>query len=52
MATTVRTLQNFIGGEWAEATGETISRIVVPVASTQSPPTKFANVRTVVAMRG
>ena len=31
MATTVRTLQNFIGGEWAESTGENVRQIVSPV---------------------
>jgi acyl-CoA reductase-like NAD-dependent aldehyde dehydrogenase len=30
MATTVRTLQNFIGGEWVEATGEDSREIVSP----------------------
>jgi succinate-semialdehyde dehydrogenase/glutarate-semialdehyde dehydrogenase len=30
MAVTVRTLQNFIGGEWAEATGEAAREIVSP----------------------
>ena len=32
MATTVRTLQNFIGGDWAEATGEDSREIVSPVS--------------------
>jgi acyl-CoA reductase-like NAD-dependent aldehyde dehydrogenase len=32
MATTVRTLQNFIGGEWVEATGEAAREIVSPVS--------------------
>jgi succinate-semialdehyde dehydrogenase/glutarate-semialdehyde dehydrogenase len=31
MATTVRTLQNFIGGEWVESTGERAREIVSPV---------------------
>jgi acyl-CoA reductase-like NAD-dependent aldehyde dehydrogenase len=31
MATTVRTLQNFIGGDWAEATGDHAREIVSPV---------------------
>jgi succinate-semialdehyde dehydrogenase/glutarate-semialdehyde dehydrogenase len=31
MATTVRALQNFIGGEWVEATGEDSREIVSPV---------------------
>jgi acyl-CoA reductase-like NAD-dependent aldehyde dehydrogenase len=31
MATTVRTLQNFIGGEWVDATGESSREIVSPV---------------------
>ena len=31
MATTVRTLENFIGGDWAEATGEDVRQIVSPV---------------------
>jgi acyl-CoA reductase-like NAD-dependent aldehyde dehydrogenase len=31
VATTVRTLQNFIGGEWAESTGENVRQIVSPV---------------------
>lgn len=31
MATTVRTLQNFIGGDWTESTGETTRTIVSPV---------------------
>jgi acyl-CoA reductase-like NAD-dependent aldehyde dehydrogenase len=31
MATTVRTLQNFIGGDWAEPTGEDAREIVSPV---------------------
>jgi len=31
MATTVRTLQNFIGGDWAESTGEEVRQIVSPV---------------------
>ncbi len=31
MATTVRTLQNFIGGEWVESTGEHVREIVSPV---------------------
>jgi acyl-CoA reductase-like NAD-dependent aldehyde dehydrogenase len=31
MATTVRNLQNFIGGDWAESTGETVREIVSPV---------------------
>jgi acyl-CoA reductase-like NAD-dependent aldehyde dehydrogenase len=30
MATTVRTLQNFIGGDWAEATGDDAREIVSP----------------------
>ena len=53
MAVTVRTLDNFVGGKWVPAssdvvrkivspvTGETISRTLSLVASTQSPPTKF-----------
>jgi acyl-CoA reductase-like NAD-dependent aldehyde dehydrogenase len=32
MATTVRTLQNFIGGDWVEATGEDSREIVSPVS--------------------
>jgi succinate-semialdehyde dehydrogenase/glutarate-semialdehyde dehydrogenase len=32
MATTVRTLQNFIGGDWVEATGEDSVEIVSPVS--------------------
>jgi len=31
VATTVRTLQNFIGGAWAESTGENVRQIVSPV---------------------
>src|ERR687892_1713943 len=31
MATTVRTLQNFIAGDWVEATGESAREIVSPV---------------------
>ena len=31
MAVTVRTLQNFVGGEWVEATGESAREIVSPV---------------------
>ena len=31
MATTVRTLQNFIGGAWTESTGENVRQIVSPV---------------------
>jgi acyl-CoA reductase-like NAD-dependent aldehyde dehydrogenase len=31
MATTVRTLQNFIAGEWADSTGEHVREIVSPV---------------------
>ena len=31
MATTVRTLQNFIAGEWVESTGESVREIVSPV---------------------
>ena len=31
MATTVRTLQNFIGGAWAESTGDNVRQIVSPV---------------------
>src|SRR5918998_4834787 len=31
MAITVRTLQNFIGGDWAESTGATVRQIVSPV---------------------
>jgi acyl-CoA reductase-like NAD-dependent aldehyde dehydrogenase len=31
MATTVRTLQNFVGGEWSEPTGDSIREIVSPV---------------------
>jgi len=31
VATAVRTLQNFIGGEWAESTGENVRQIVSPV---------------------
>ena len=31
MATTVRTLQNFIAGDWAESTGEQVRQIVSPV---------------------
>ena len=31
MATTVRTLQNFVGGEWVEATGDDAREIVSPV---------------------
>jgi acyl-CoA reductase-like NAD-dependent aldehyde dehydrogenase len=31
MATTVRTLENFIGGDWVEATGESVREIVSPV---------------------
>jgi succinate-semialdehyde dehydrogenase/glutarate-semialdehyde dehydrogenase len=33
MATTVRTLQNFIGGDWVEATGEESREIVSPVSA-------------------
>jgi succinate-semialdehyde dehydrogenase/glutarate-semialdehyde dehydrogenase len=32
MATTVRTLQNFIGGEWVDATGDSACEIVSPVS--------------------
>jgi succinate-semialdehyde dehydrogenase/glutarate-semialdehyde dehydrogenase len=32
MATTVRTLQNFIGGDWVEATGDSAREIVSPVS--------------------
>ncbi|MGH2932723.1 MAG: aldehyde dehydrogenase family protein [Gaiellaceae bacterium] len=31
MATTVRTLKNFIGGAWAESTGDNVRQIVSPV---------------------
>lgn len=31
MATTVRTLRNFIGGDWTESTGERVRQIVSPV---------------------
>ena len=31
MATTVRTLENFIGGDWAEATSDDVRQIVSPV---------------------
>jgi succinate-semialdehyde dehydrogenase/glutarate-semialdehyde dehydrogenase len=31
LATTVRTLQNFVGGEWVEATGDSSREIVSPV---------------------
>ena len=31
VATTVRTLENFIGGDWAEATGDDARQIVSPV---------------------
>jgi acyl-CoA reductase-like NAD-dependent aldehyde dehydrogenase len=31
MATTVRTLQNFIGGDWVDSTGEQVREIVSPV---------------------
>jgi acyl-CoA reductase-like NAD-dependent aldehyde dehydrogenase len=31
VATTVRTLQNFIGGDWVESTGEHVRQIVSPV---------------------
>ncbi len=31
MATTTRVLQNFIGGEWTESTGDTVREIVSPV---------------------
>ena len=31
MAMTVRTLQNFVGGEWVESTGENVRAIVSPV---------------------
>ena len=31
MAITVRTLQNFVGGDWVEATGEEAREIVSPV---------------------
>jgi acyl-CoA reductase-like NAD-dependent aldehyde dehydrogenase len=31
VATTVRTLQNFIGGDWVESTGENVREIVSPV---------------------
>jgi succinate-semialdehyde dehydrogenase/glutarate-semialdehyde dehydrogenase len=31
VATTVRTLQNFIGGEWVESSGETAREIISPV---------------------
>jgi succinate-semialdehyde dehydrogenase/glutarate-semialdehyde dehydrogenase len=31
MATTVRTLRNFIGGDWVESTGERVREIVSPV---------------------
>ena len=31
MAVTVRTLQNFIGGDWVESTGTNVGRIVSPV---------------------
>jgi acyl-CoA reductase-like NAD-dependent aldehyde dehydrogenase len=31
MATTIRTLQNFIGGDWAESTGDNVRQIVSPV---------------------
>jgi succinate-semialdehyde dehydrogenase/glutarate-semialdehyde dehydrogenase len=32
MAVTVRTLQNFVGGEWAASTGDTVRSIVSPVS--------------------
>ena len=62
MATAVRTLQNFIGGDWAEATGddareivspvtgETTVRALSPVEATHSPPMKLSRVRTVTAI--
>ena len=31
MATTVRTLQNFVGGDWVEASGDSSREIVSPV---------------------
>jgi acyl-CoA reductase-like NAD-dependent aldehyde dehydrogenase len=31
MAVTVRTLQNFVGGEWVDSTGESFRPIVSPV---------------------
>jgi acyl-CoA reductase-like NAD-dependent aldehyde dehydrogenase len=31
MATTVRTLRNFVGGDWIESSGETVREIVSPV---------------------
>ena len=31
MATTVRTLENFIGGDWMQSTGEQVRQIVSPV---------------------
>src|SRR5918998_809835 len=31
MATTARTLRNFIGGDWSESTGEKLRQIVSPV---------------------
>jgi acyl-CoA reductase-like NAD-dependent aldehyde dehydrogenase len=31
MATTVRTLQNFIGGDWTDSTGDNVRQIVSPV---------------------
>jgi acyl-CoA reductase-like NAD-dependent aldehyde dehydrogenase len=31
LATTVRTLRNFVAGEWVESTGESVREIVSPV---------------------
>ena len=31
MAVTVRTLENFVGGEWVASTGDTVRQIVSPV---------------------
>ena len=31
MAVAVRTLQNFVGGSWVEATGDSVHEVVSPV---------------------
>jgi len=56
MAVTVRTLENFIGGEWVEATGESVRSIVAPVTGetlAEAPNAGSADIdRAVAAARG
>jgi acyl-CoA reductase-like NAD-dependent aldehyde dehydrogenase len=56
MAVTVRTLENFIGGEWVEATGDSVRSIVSPVTGetlAEAPNAGSADIdRAVAAARG